>query len=450
LVEWRCDAEPVPLEWDLLFSLDHFTIDKTTALSRRWYLTALDVGDLPLTLRETQTGLEFERMLRVRASKQEEIRDIEQTIVAPLAARIQIILTQLREDEFNSDSVSQIPFHLVTPEDYIEMIYPSESTRTLRNGLYTIRTEQQRNRPLLDHLIELIAPTYSPVAGCCIPYDPELATQLAEIYPLYRDSLAVNLLASKQTDALWFEQNIAAFLLHEKFGHGLFYNKTTLGNQLTILWVHGLLYKEDRQRLPAPYPRILGTEYASAIEALNDSSIIVNEGFAAWLELTYISKLAPVIGQAVYRRKGFLIDQDEALKSLMETSEYFQRFPPFMPPSRYREGYEYFRLIHSYFGDLYGPKCAVQAMIKATDINVGITEDKGTVRFALSPISLRNALFEMHADDARADMRLRRIHKVLSENQKEVWKRQRELQCHLVCLHRDCPVNEVIQNQLTW
>ena len=86
-------------------------------------------------------------------------------------------------------------------------------------------------------------------------------------------------------------QNLAAYLLHEKYGHGYFYTHTELGRQLGILYRHGFIRKVDSDRLPAPYPQSVYLEYAEAVEALSHSAIIVNEGLAAWIELSTLQKL---------------------------------------------------------------------------------------------------------------------------------------------------------------
>jgi len=190
-------------------------------------------------------------------------------------------------------------------------------------------------------------------------------------------------------------------------------------------------------------------EYGPAIQALHDSSIIVNEGFAAWVELTVLPRLSGAVGQAAYRRRDFLFNRDDELARLAEHSPYFQRFRPFRA-SRYREGCEYLNLIQGYFGKDYGPKCAVQAVIKAADVHVGIAENGGQVQFGLGAEALTRTLLDAPDDDARADMRLRRIHSVLRKYLDRIRADQRRLQCHRVCLHPECPVDAIIGERLGW
>ena len=409
VVKWASGARQVPLRLDLDCSPSHITVEAIEqGEANRWRLTALDEGDWPITLVVGETGQRVTRLICVRPSTSARIATIERDVVAPLAAEVHRQVSRIR-CEFDTDIIRQIPFRLFTPEDQVHLLYPPDAARQLLEALRAARDEKHTNRPLVEQLLRNIAPTYSPVHGCCIPYDPELAAHLAREHAPYEENLAHNFLHMTGYDQAWLEQNIAAFLLHEKYGHGFFFTQTTLGQQLAILHRHGLIRKVDYERLRAPYPRLLYEEYGPAIQALHDSSIIVNEGFAAWVELTVLPRLSGAVGQAAYRRRDFLFNRDDELARLAEHSPYFQRFRPFRA-SRYREGCEYLNLIQGYFGKDYGPKCAVQAVIKAADVHVGIAENGGQVQFGLGAEALTRALLDAPDDDARADMRLRRIH----------------------------------------
>ena len=450
VVRWADGAKQVPLQFDLDCPLSHITVETIgqAEADRRWRLTALDVGDWLITLVVSETEQKVTRLIRVRPSTSVRIAEIERDIVATLAAEIHRQVSRIR-GEFDTDIIRQIPFRLFTPEDQVRLLYPPDAQRRLLEALSAARDEKHTNRPLVERLLRNIAPTYSPVHGCCIPYDPELAAHLAREHALYEENLAHNFLHMDGYDQIWLEQNIAAFLLHEKYGHGFFFTQTTLGQQLAILHRHGLVRKVDYERLRAPYPRLLHEEYGPVIQALHDSSIIVNEGFAAWVELTVLPRLSGAVGQAAYRRKDFLFNRDDELARLAEHSPYFQRFPPFRA-SRYREGCEYLNLIQGYFGEEYGPKCAIQAMIKAADVHFGIAENSGQVQFGLRADVLAMALFDAPGDDARSDMRLRRIHSILRKYIDRMRADQQRLQCYRVCLHSECPVNALIGERLGW
>lgn len=449
LVSWMPDAVQTSLSWGLEYDQEHLAmysfIDRT---ANRWGLVGLDPGDWSVALIEDHAGMRIESQIRVRASISTEIERIQRETVPLLDAQIGLLVSRLRP-EFDAASIRDIPVRLLTPEEFVREVYPTDAADRLLRALEVTNSSDGMKPPLLEQLLRYIAPLYSPVQGCCIPFAPGLASALARTYEAYEENLAHNFLTTEARDAVWLQQNLAAFLLHEKYGHGFFFTQTALGQQLAFLYRHGLLRPEDRAQLPSPYPRLLSPEYEEAFHALYHSSIIVNEGFAAWLEITILPQLGGVVGQAAYRRKDFLMNRDTHLEDLASNSTYFQRFQPF-ESSRYREGFEYLNAIVSYFGPEYGPKCAVQAILRAADIHFGVTETNGQIILGLDPDRLTKYLLESTADDARADMRLRRIHETLHDHNDSIRIAQRQLQCHRVCLHADCPVNRVIRQRLGW
>jgi hypothetical protein len=212
-----------------------------------------------------------------------------------------------------------------------------------------------------------------------------------------------------------------------------------------------LLRSVDREGLKSSYSKFLHQEYERVIKTLQHSTLVINEGFATWMELTVLHRLRGAISQTVYRRKDFLFN-DEQLKILAKDNDndYFQRFEPFYA-SRYQEGYEYLEEIQEYFGSKCGSKCAVQAMIKAADVDLGITEQGGQVKFGLSAAQMRSALLDEQAgDDALTYVRLKRIRVILRDHAEEIQDAQKQLQCHRECLHRECPVNRMISEHLGW
>ncbi len=449
VVRWAKNAHQVPLQFELDCPLAHMTVEPASqADTHRWRLTALDQGDWPITLIVSQTKQRVSRLVRVQPSAQTRIASVERDIVAPLSEEIQRLVSQLRR-EFDEDAVRRIPFRLFVPEDQVCLLYPPEVAKRLEEILQSARTEMHANRRLVEQILRNITPTYSPVHGCCIPYDPKLAADLAGRHELYEENLIYNFMSMEGRDQTTLEQNVAAFLLHEKFGHGFFFTRTVLGQQLAILHRYGLVRPVDYERLLAPYPRRLHEAYREAIQALSDSAVIVNEGFAAWLELAVLPRLAGAVGQSAYQRRDFLFNRDEDMVRLAKQSQYFQRFPPFRD-SRYQEGCEYFDLIQGYFGKDCGFKCAVQAMLKAAQVHVGISESDGQVWFALGAEPLKAEMLDAQHDDARADMRLRRIHSVLRKYSEQIRVEQKRLQCHRVCLHHECPINATINQRLGW
>ena len=414
----------------------------------RWRLHALEPGELPVTLMLGKTGKQLPTYLfHARPSVRDQIATIEREKLQPLAAQAHYHVSQIRR-EFDRKEIRQIPCHIYTPEEQVRLLNPPRAAEQMLEALRVARLEDKTNLPLVKYLLTNIAPSFSPVHGCCIPYDPKLATHLSRQHPLYQDNLAQNFLILEGQESR-LEQNLAALVLHEKYGHGFFFTQTTLGRQLAILYRHGMTNNADLKQLKSPYPRSLYEKYRWVIQTLWDSSLIANEGFAAWVEQAVLPRFGGAIAESAYRRKDFLFHRDNGLSLLSNSSDYFKNFPPFYD-SRYREGCERLQEIQNYFGEDCGSKCAVQVIIKAADVDAGITESGGKVQFALDTSTLRSSLLDVSSPDARSDVRLRLIHSALKDSVHEIQAEQKRLNCHLECLHSECPVNRVIQEKQGW
>jgi hypothetical protein len=456
IVRWKHEAKQIPLQFQLEARLEHMSIEQIgKAEVNRWRITALDEGDWELNLKVVELDQSITRLIRAYPSIQKQINDIERDIINPLASDVHYQVSLLRE-ELVSPKITTIPFRLFTPEEQVSLVETPEVRDVLLAVIKAARKEEKRNIILVKKILENISPIYSVSHGCCIPYDPKLAEHLVdnivEQHPDYEEHIAYNFIIINNDNRFgktWLQQNITALMLHEKYGHGFFYNGTKLGKQLEIIYRHGLGPSHNSEQMRAPYPRFLYTEYKEAIKLIYDSALIVNEGFATWLEIALLPRISELIGQAAYRRKDFLFNRDSSMVELTRDSKYFQKFQP-QRVSKYREGCEYLQLIQGYFGKNFGPKCAVQAMLKATDIDLGITELDGEVKFALDSERIENALLKDENHDARADERLRAIHSVLREHQEEIWYKQEKLQCYRSCLHCECPVNGIISDKLNW
>lgn len=454
IVKWAIGVEEIPLQLQLKGSPEHVSIEPVGEIqANRWKVTALDKGDWKIRLEIKELNKSIPHYIRAYPSLQRQIDDIQRDIVIPLTANVHHQLSLLRS-ELVSQEVEKISFRLLTPEKYVEVVEETDDDREdMQKILEASRREEDRNIPLVKYLLDNIYPSYHVVEGCCIPYDPKLAEHLLKVVkyrPSYEEKIAYNFMRIEGNESYgetWLKQNIAALLLHEKYGHGFFYTHTRLGQQLAILYRHGLAPGTDSEQLRSPYPRLLYEEYKLVIELIYDSSIIVNEGFATWLEITVLPKISELIGQAAYRRKDFLFYRDSKMAQLARENDYFKKFQP-QRASKYAEGCHYLELIQGYFGSNFGLKCAVQAMIKAADVELGITESNGQVRFGLSKEQLKIALLQDESNDARSDERLRAIHKVLLEHKEEICDKQEKLQCYRSCLHSDCPVNSIINTKL--
>lgn len=451
-LRWEDGAKIVPLETDLRYRRSKLRFVRRENIDGldRWHFEGIAPGDYRFTYQIVGTEQSTTLSVRIKESLRDQIARIQQDIVETLDAEALRLTSRIRE-EFASEKVRYIPFRLLTPEEYVKELYPPEVSRRLSAALTAARREEMQNLPLLKELLVNLAPVYSPVVGCGVPFDPELARWWADLHPLLEENILQNFAYMTDYEECWLRQNLAAYILHEKYGHGFFYEQTRLGQQLSILYRHGFLRKADAKHLSFPHPRkFYEDEHCQrAIEALSHSTIILNEGFAAWVELQFLPQMSPEIRPVAYRRKVFLMEKDRGLDTIARKSEYFERFPNFQP-SRYQEGYDWLVFIQNYFDDPWAPKCVVQVVIKAADVHLGITEVEGTIQFGMSARDMERALLEDERDDARCDMRLRRIHAVLREYQDRLRAEQRRLQCYRECLHPECPVNAIIAEKLNW
>jgi hypothetical protein len=378
---------------------------------QRWRLNALDAGTMPITLRMGKSERQSSYLLQVADSAQGRIERVERDVMQPLLAQLQYQVSQM-DQRFDSESIHQIPCRIYTPEAHIRRLNSPEAAEQKLEALRVARRETRSNRPLMEYLLGHLAPTFSPIEGCCIPYDPDLARDLGQRHRNFAEGWAQNLLiATGEEERL--PQNLAALIVHEKYGHGFFFNHTTLGRQLAILYRHGMTRNADLKSLKSPYPRSLYFRYRKAIQALWDSAVIVNEGFAAWLEVTVLTRMGGVMAEAAYRRRSFLFE-DNGLAARAKKSDYFAEFPPFRS-SRYREGCEYLQKIQDWFGED-GFRWAIAAFVKAADVDLGIVEFQQQVQFALEPEVMEAALLHADKHDARADQRLQAIFDLLQES----------------------------------
>jgi hypothetical protein len=449
-VQWRDVAQAPSVTTDLKYPRSKLRLIRRENVNGvdRWHLEAIKPGDYRLIYRVVESEQACALSVRISESLEDQIANIHRDDVEPLDAEALRLTTRIRR-EFSA--LQDIPFRLLAHEKYVQEVYPSEESRRLLSALAAARREEMQNLPLLKELLVNLAPMYSPKGECYVPFDPKLARQWADLHPLLEENILQNFAYIDDYDTSWLRQNLAAYILHEKYGHGFFYTQTRLGQQLAILYRHGLLRKADAKHLPFPYPRqFYEDEHGRrAFEALSHSAIILNEGFAAWVELQILPQMSAEIQPAAYRRKVFLMDKDQGLDTIAKKSVYFKRFTNFQR-SRYQEGYDWLSFVQDYFDEPWASKCAVQVAVKAADIHLGITEVNGTIQFGMSARDMERALLEDERDDARCDMRLRHIHTVLREHQEQLRVDQRRLLCHQECLHPDCPVNAIIAEKFKW
>lgn len=399
----------------------------------RWHLQAVAPGQHEMTLRLTETGQSLTALVKVKPSDDDRLQEIKAACLYPLDAEIIQRLRQIDTRLIHLEILQQ-PFEFVPPEEFLQKTYAEKDIPWLQGVLAAIRREQHQNFSLLDLFLIHFAPTYLPHHGTFIPYDPTLASQLIRLHPTDRRYLEYNLLQSEESEDITIKQNVAAYLLHEKYGHGFFFTQTHLGRQLSLLM---------RPELYDPSAQQVSEAYQNMAREIKHSAMVVNEGFAAWMELTFMAKLDQDIRQAVYPRRVLLIDQAAGLDGLR--SNFFQKFPPkhFSP---YREGFEYLDFI----GKKFDLRCAVRCFLIATNIEFGIRQGaQGYVEFQLSPTEMWDRLSDARPDWRSSD-RLRSIAELLYQNVEEVQHRLRDQHCPTDCDKDDCPLETLIEKELNW
>ncbi|MBN1936094.1 MAG: hypothetical protein JW934_15605 [Anaerolineae bacterium] len=388
-----------------------------------WYLKAIEPGDHVLTLTLVESGQTFPAVVSVRRSPEEWLTEIYAAHVYPLDAEIAARLQQL-DARFGEPALTHTSFNILSPDAFIKQVFHSQEALWLSGVLAAAQREQWHNTDLLNLLLANVAPTYLPGRGAFIPYAPDLASHLARLHPKARKSLEYNLLCTEESEDMAIKQNVAAYLLHEKYGHGFFYTQTRLGQQLTLLKSH-----------PKSNPEV--------VQLLEDSGLIVNEGFAAWLELTALPMLGRDVRLAADLRRIVLIEQATGLYARERNSEFFREFSS-RYDSRYREGYEYLE----YIGRVFHIRCAVRLFLRATDIDLNISEDaSGQLRFDATQIR-QQLLDPAQCRRWHSRARLEAIADWLYDHEDEARSAMRSNQCLIKCPQGPCPLVDLVVSEL--
>lgn len=391
----------------------------------RWHLQAVDSGSQKVTIRLKRSEQLLTARVHIQNSLQDQINEIQAAMVAPLDAEIAYRLRQI--DPLLSDNyIQDQPFTILSTDDYVTQLFSEEHAIRLKGMLASARREQWYNPDLLNIIFEHFLPTYVSNLGTFVPYDPDLASHLARLHPRSRRYLEGNLLSSNESSDVQTRQNVAAYLLHEKYGHGFFYAHTRLGQQLAILQRH------DR--------------HASLTELVADSSLIANEGFATWMELTLLDKLDREIRPSVSVRRDILIEKGSGLFDRALRSDYFDKFSPRFD-SPYRQGFEYF----DYISRTFHPGCAVQVLLMAANINLGISEDEnGMLILTKSEEQIHELILGTKDPQWRANARLEAIANYLLDNEKAVLQKTKEQFCPHDCLGKNCSLQHYIGDKFNW
>lgn len=401
----------------------------------RWHLQAVAPGTHTLTLKICQTGQSLPAMVTVQSSLQDQLSELRAAYVHPLDAEIAERL-QAVDQRLSDEAVRGQPFTVLPPDQYIQEVYDTKAAIWLKEVLTAARREQWYNLDLLNEVLIYLAPAYLPGKGSFVPYDSSLASHLARLHPTKRWRLECNLVRSEESEDINVRQNIATYLLHEKYGHGFFYTHTCLGQQLAILQRHGFLEEPHDESYK---------DYVEAARLIKDSAVIVNEGFAAWMELAFLGKLDREVRQAVLPRRVLLLQEATGLYERQRDSRFFQTFPPRFD-SPYREGFEYLDFVSQHFNLC----CAVRVFLIATNVEFGISEDdEGHIQFEQEVREIERRLLEAEEDDARSHLRLSQIGELVYDRRKEMQAFVRKRHCPEDCKDY-CPLEKLIEENLKW
>ncbi|MBN2395597.1 MAG: hypothetical protein JXC36_03920 [Candidatus Atribacteria bacterium] len=434
IFHWTAESNELPYQLKLNFTEGFIEREYQTGFSRsQWLLRATTIGTHKLELVLAETGQSLSALIQVSRSASDRITELKVAYVFPLNAEIAARLKQV-DERLACDQVIKQPFEILSPKEFVEQVYEGYSAAWLKEVINSANRERGNNPDLLDLVLTYISPVYLTNRGAFIPCDPHLASHLAELHPDDKRYLEYNLLCSEESENINIKQNIAAYLLHEKYGHGFFYTQTRLGQQLATLQKYGYLSETGNDN------------DKKAAKLINDSAIIVNEGFAAWMEMIFLKKLDHEVRQAFTSRQIFLLDEATGFYQRQLRSEFFETFPP-RYNSKYREGFEYLDVISREFS----LRCAIRSFLVATNIDFCIVENlKNQPPVEFNADDIRNRLLNPSIIDWRSHHRLRKIAELLYENDEEVKPLFKKQNCPFDCQLQKCPLEDFIYNKLKW
>lgn len=445
-------GQSLALTPELQFSHQHFVLESASwPAVLRWRLTARSPGNHPVALRVKETGqLVCSGVITVQESEATQIGAIQRTLVAPLDDEIRRVLKDL-SPVLADHTLAQIPFRLMSLDEYIPIAFPfGPAAQLVRDVVEAGYWDERENERVVADLLYNLEPTYSPSKGAFIPFAPSLIDRLLAAGTARKRELLINFLKGDAVTDLDMCRQIAAYLSHEKYGHGFFYTYTQLGRQLAVLDKHRFLDKYAERILAGPFPQTLYREYSRAIRLIQHSALIMNEGVAAWIELNVLRRLRPELHAIIPEREVFMREA-KTLQDVQRHSEYFRKFPlGSQVTSPYEEGRHRLDAIQSLYPEEFGSKCAIQAFIVATAIPLGISDGRDAPSFGLTADALAQALLDENSTEARSDDRLWRISRVLETFRDQVRMVQDHLHCSESCLHPECPVRAQIADKLGW
>ena len=424
-----------PLSYELVLTFDDGLIELPAGHQLgngvgRWHMQAVAPGEHQLTLSLPKTKQSLTALLKVNLSLPARLVEVKAAYLYPLEAEIIARLRQI-DERFTDQRISKQSFEILPVEEFIKEVYPGDTATWLYGVLAAARREQWSNRELLEIVLDYLSPVYIVNRGGFIPFGPKLASHLAWLHPEECRYLENNLLCSLEIEDIRVKQNVAAYLLHEKYGHGFFYTYTKLGKQLALLEKHS---RNDD-----------AISYDAVSILIDDSSLIVNEGFSAWLELTFLKQLDRDTRQAFDIRSVLLLDKGTGLLSRMyDEGSFFEKFWPRFD-SRYREGYQYLDFISQTFH----MRCAIEMLMVAADVDLGVKEDEagGVI---IDEDRIRYYLLEATSNRWRSHFRLRKIATLLRKSKQVAKSLVKKRYCPVDCKDKECPLEAFVREQTTW
>jgi len=163
--------------------------------------------------------------------------------------------------------------------------------------------------------------------------------------------------------------SLLSIIIHEKFGHGFFYQHTTLGKRLLELEYHRkgivMLMKELEK---------ISNKYTIGLQWLCTSTFVVNEGFAVWLTLKTFEKIIEKNTKKINQQFILQIRQEiERIKKMVFSNddlniehEYFVLKYGIPSVNPYKVGYDLFSQIE----EKYGEKCVPEALKIVADLTL--------------------------------------------------------------------------------
>ena len=304
------------------------------------------------------------------------------------------------------ENCSALPVQVCSPLEIARRIEPAAS-EMVEDTLKRLRAGASIQLAEVAHLLEICSPRYGHTEPAILfAWAPDIAELLAERWPGNKAVIATILTPS--------EEDIAAVIGHEKYGHGFLYLETTLGKQVVHILADQELYRaiatgNDAAFLNAPWKRDFLEENRAWLPYLLGSVVIVEEGFAAWVQ----TKLLLCLGNRFASRAAYGLTRHPfsvPFRGLIPFLPYFEaRGYPLLPErqfSPHKLGYDCIDDIHEQFG--YSCiACILHTIRRVMDVDFGIhKETTGAIRVAMRSDRLLQYLRDGRPGFYLADQRL--------------------------------------------